>query len=103
MENVGHEQIAPLKNVNKLSETENIDSRNIDSMVTSGIGIKLFIGAGKSLLALIFVVILEPMMNWIILQIDTVALLSDKTKLWLDDIKLILVVITAFFVLIKVR
>lgn len=68
----------------------------------SAIGIKLLAGAGKSLLALIFVLLIEPVYDFIIIQVDNYAMLSPYTKALLGDVKIIIVLLTAFIVLIKV-
>lgn len=68
----------------------------------STFGIKLLVPAGKSILALIFVILIEPVYDFIVLQVDHYAMLSQYTKDLLGDIKLIIVLLTAFIVLIKV-
>lgn len=72
------------------------------TMIDQTMGVKLLAGAGKSVLAFISVLLIEPVCDWIILQADSTLFLSQHTKSVLGDLKLIVVLVTAFVVLIKV-
>lgn len=74
----------------------------MEDMIEQSIGIKFLATAGKSIMYFICVILLEPAMNFIIIQVDHYAMLSQYTKDLLGDFKLIIVLLTAFLVCIKV-
>lgn len=75
---------------------------NEEDMIEQSAGIKLLIANAKTIMALIFIFLVEPIYDFIVLQVDKVAFLSDITKAWLADIKLIIVLLTAIIVMVRV-
>lgn len=73
-----------------------------DSMLDQSLGIKFLATAGKSAIMFISLFVIAPVYDFIVLQVDHYAMLSQYTKDLLGDVKLIILLITAFFVCIKV-
>ena len=70
------------------------------SMTGTGLEIKLLLGI-KYLAIALFVWYIEPIIGYVLIQIDTVGLLSPYIKACMEDVKVILGVLISFLLVIK--
>lgn len=71
-----------------------------NSMTGTGIEFKILL-AVKYIAIWLFVWFIEPIIGLVVLQVDSVAFLSQYQKSFLNDIKIILGVVVAFLLAVK--